>query len=77
MSNGYCQTGYCQYVRSRLRYCTASARCFELTPSERVQIRDGARDFKNPVMRARAQAHAAHGQFERALAGGVQLAQFA
>jgi hypothetical protein len=40
-----------------------------------VEIRDGARDCENPVVRAGGKAEAAHGHFERALAGIVQGAQ--
>jgi hypothetical protein len=40
-----------------------------------VEVGDGARDFENAVVGARAQPHAPHRHFERALAGGIKLAQ--
>ena len=40
-----------------------------------AEVGDGAGDFEDAVVRARRQAHAAHGHLERALAGVVQRAE--
>jgi hypothetical protein len=40
-----------------------------------VEVGDGAGDFEDAIMGARAQPHAPHRHFERAFAGGIELAQ--